>query len=273
MTNTTLNQANQQFWADLCGSALAKQVNATEVSPDGLRRYDSAYMEFYPYLIVHVPSSELYGKRVLEIGLGYGTLGTRIMESGADYMGVDISPGPLEMMRYRMESYGFHGELRQGDFLTMELPKNAFDAIIAIGSLHHTGSLRQSIKRVHSLLKPGGTDYIMVYNAFSYRHWISHPFKTLCHGVHEIVYSPKVSESDYLRKFYDADSKGNACPFTEFSSIRRIKQLFSQFSSITCTKENCADGKILGIKFAERDTLLPILGRKLGTDIYCRALK
>lgn len=271
-TNRYLNECNEQFWADLCGSWLARRVGADK-SPEGLRKYDGAYLDLYPYLLDHVPLNALRGRRTMEIGLGYGTLGTAIMEAGGDYLGVDISPGPIEMMRYRMEAYGLNGAVRQGDFLTMDLPEGPFDAIVSIGCLHHTGSLELAVERLYDLLNPGGTAYVMVYNAFSYRHWITHPLKTLGHGISEMVSGPEASESDTLHRFYDANSEGDGGPFTEFSSIKRVRRLFSRFSSVQCTKENCAEGKIAGIKFADRSTLLPILGRTLGTDIYCRAVQ
>lgn len=272
-TQETLNASNEQFWTDLCGSQMAREVGVTEITAESLQRYDDAYLSFYPYLTDHVPPEALRGKKVLEIGLGYGTLGTRLMKAGAEYTGVDISPGPIEMMQYRMEAYGLSGELHQGDFLSMDLAGQTFDAVVSIGCLHHTGSLEQGINRVHSVLNPGGLAMVMVYNAFSYRHWIEHPLKTLGHGLSEMISPPTPSESDTLRTMYDSDSDGAGCPFTEFSSIKRLEQLFSDFSSFSCTKENCADGKIANFKFADRKTLLPILGRALGIDLYCQATK
>ena len=40
------------------------------------------------------------GKKVLEVGLGYGSVAQRIAENGAVYTGLDIAEGPVEMADY-----------------------------------------------------------------------------------------------------------------------------------------------------------------------------
>ncbi len=52
--------------------------------------------------------------RVLEIGLGYGTVGQLLAQAGAVYHGLDIAAGPVEMMRQRLRWEGLEGEARAG---------------------------------------------------------------------------------------------------------------------------------------------------------------
>src|SRR5262245_59303594 len=100
---SVIDSRNAEFWNELCGTALARTIGISDASPQSLRRFDDAYFKLYPYLIQYVTQHALNGKQVLEIGLGYGTLGQSLAERGADYHGLDIADGPVRMMRYRLE--------------------------------------------------------------------------------------------------------------------------------------------------------------------------
>ena len=89
-----LDTENAEFWNELCGSALARSMGITENTPDSLQRFDDAYMTLYPYLVPYVTKEDLVGKKVLEIGLGYGTLGQFIATRACHYYGLDIAAAP-----------------------------------------------------------------------------------------------------------------------------------------------------------------------------------
>jgi hypothetical protein len=59
-------------------------------------------LRFYPYLSDYVLRENLRSKRVLEIDLGFGTLGNLLVSQGTDYYGIDIANGPLITMRCRI---------------------------------------------------------------------------------------------------------------------------------------------------------------------------
>ena len=61
---------------------LARSLGITDRTPESLRKFDEAYMAIYPYLSSYVTEQDLKGKRLLEIGLGYGTLGQIIALRG-----------------------------------------------------------------------------------------------------------------------------------------------------------------------------------------------
>ncbi len=77
----TTDQANAEFWNELCGSNLAQRIGITDHSKSSLERFDRAYLEYYPYLLRHVRLDELANRRVLEIGLGYGSLGQQSLKA------------------------------------------------------------------------------------------------------------------------------------------------------------------------------------------------
>ena len=96
-----LDDANADFWSELCGTHLARTVGVEDASAESLARFDRAYLDIYPYLERYLPWRSR--ERLLEIGLGYGTVGQLLAQRGLDYHGLDISPGPVGMMVHRLE--------------------------------------------------------------------------------------------------------------------------------------------------------------------------
>jgi len=133
---------NAAFWNELCGSGLARSIGINDRTPESLRKFDEAYMTMYPYLARYVTAENLMGKRTLEIGLGYGTLGQLIASRGCQYHGLDIADGPVEMMRYRLALLGKEAAARvqTGSALDIPYPDGTFDYVYSIGCLHHTGA-------------------------------------------------------------------------------------------------------------------------------------
>ena len=125
-TQAELDSRNAEFWDELCGTVLAGQLGITEPSPDALRRFDQAYLEMYPYLFDYLPEPE--GKRsdLLEVGLGYGTVGQILAERGFRYHGLDLAGGPVSMMEYRLAQLGVEGCEAQhpGDVPQEPLPRD-----------------------------------------------------------------------------------------------------------------------------------------------------
>ena len=101
MSQQAVDDRNAAFWDTLCGWNLAQRAGITGQGQDDLRRFDELYLGFYPYLERYVPA-DFGGKKVLEVGLGYGTLGQLIASRGANYYGADIAAGPVEIMRRRL---------------------------------------------------------------------------------------------------------------------------------------------------------------------------
>src|SRR5688500_1928702 len=97
-TQTDVDARNASFWDELCGTTLAKQLGVTDDSPESLARFDRYYLGLYPYLEGYLPQPRGDGERLLEIGLGYGTVSQILASRGFDYNGLDIAGGPVEMV-------------------------------------------------------------------------------------------------------------------------------------------------------------------------------
>lgn len=269
MTQSDIDDANRAFWDELCGSQLARSLGVTDDSVESLQRFDEWYFRFYPYLSKYIPFDELQGKRVLEVGLGYGTVAQRIAQSGSEYHGLDIAKGPVEMVRHRLRQNHASGELVQGSILEAPWPSSHFDVIIAIGCLHHTGNLAKAILEVQRLLKGGGVAIFMVYNATSYRQWLKAPIQTWQHCFGKSPMALGSSES--MRSSYDRSLCGQSAPQTEFVTAAELESLCASFSKCTIARENI--GKDSMFRLVPRPIALRLFGPTLGLDLYVTATK
>src|SRR5690606_34016615 len=142
-----------------------------------------------------------------------------IAASGANYHGLDIAHGPVEMGNYRLSLLDHNRQCVVGSILTAPYDDHTFDYVVSIGCLHHTGNLDRSLNEVFRVLRPGGKAIIMLYYAFSFRRWRHWPAETarqvvsdwLSLGAARIV-------SEDQRHQYDYDSEGRTAPETAFTS-------------------------------------------------------
>jgi SAM-dependent methyltransferase len=273
MDAKALDRANAEFWDELCGTGLARQLGIRDQSVQSLRRFDQAYLDFNPYLLKRVPISTMVGKHVLEVGLGYGTLGQKIMEGGADYTGLDVAQGPVFMLNRRVQLQGLSGRAIQGSMLNCPLADQSVDVVVSIGCFHHTGSVKRCIEETWRVLKPGGRAYFMVYNLFSYRQWLRWPKRTLEAALGRGVLPTPSSASETQRKAYDTNSRGAPAPETVFVSTTEVRAMLRGFSQYQLRLENCDAITFRGRTVVPRKPLLATLGRVAGLDIYVAATK
>jgi SAM-dependent methyltransferase len=274
MQSAEISTKNSEFWDELCGSHLAKTLGIADSSIESLKRFDDWYFDFYPYLFDHIPFSNMKGKKVLEIGLGYGSVSQRLAESGVDYTGLDIAQGPVSMVNQRLSQNHLLGAAVRGSILEPQLPAAAFDYVIAIGCLHHTGNLELAIEQCHRLLKPGGQLIFMVYYAYSYRRFRMTPLLTIKTMMKELFgYRGVVgSGSNRQRAAYDASSEGGGAPHTDWVSERSLRHLCMKFISFEATKENIDQEP--PFRSSPRKELIKTKWPSIvGLDIYATATK
>lgn len=270
----SIDERNRAFWDELCGTQLARQLGVTDSQPSSLKKFDDWYMDFYPYLKRHVPFADLKGCKVMEVGLGYGTISQKIAEAGADYCGLDIAAGPVQMVNHRLRQIGLPGKAVQGSVLACPFSDNEFDWVVAIGCLHHTGNLQRALDEVWRVLKPGGRAMVMVYYAYSYRRWVYQPRTTWKHFAHDKLglgsCDDVVSEAE--RAHYDASTKdGAGAPETIFASVSEIRHLTRKWSRCLVHRENI--GQEWLFKGMPRNTAIRRWGPLVGLDIYCNLTK
>jgi SAM-dependent methyltransferase len=256
---------NAGFWDELCGTTFARSVGVTDTSPESLARFDAAYLDFYSYLESYLPPPGTSG-RVLEIGLGYGTLGQALAQRGLDYSGLDIAEGPVAMMRHRLANAGIdrpEERVQVGSALGIPHPDASFDHLFSIGCLHHTGDLPRSIAEVHRVLRPGGRATVMLYNSHSFRR-LALAFMHLPAAVR----GGRSAHEEAVRGTYDRTVSGVPAPVVEFTSKRGALKLFGRFEDVRVRRENFDDVKVM-----PRRWFLGAPARLAGVDLYITATR
>ncbi len=89
------------------------------------------------------------GERILDLGCGDGALTARLMESGAEVLGVDASEKFIEAAR----EIGIDAHLMNGEDLQFD---REFDAVFSNAALHWMTNPGAVIDGVERALKPGG---------------------------------------------------------------------------------------------------------------------
>jgi len=266
-----IDEANAKFWNTLCGSSLAKMLGVTDDQPESLKRFDDWYMSYYPYLTDHVPVNSFANKKVLEIGLGYGTLSQKIAEAGADYLGMDIALGPVSMVKHRLKQMKLPGDAIQRSFLENRLPDESFDSIVAIGCFHHTGNVQGCIDETFRLLKPKGTAHLMVYNRYSHRRWVNEHETFIKELVdEEFGFADFGRTAEHERAASDTDLDGNAAPETAFLSRHEFERRLGAFSTAQVQKENMDESMEPSM---DRKDVLGTWGKRAGLDLYAVVVK
>jgi ubiquinone/menaquinone biosynthesis C-methylase UbiE len=264
-TQSQLDAQNAEFWDELCGTGLARALGITTIDRESLRRFDAAYLGFYPYLTDYLELDKLRGQRVLEIGLGFGTVGQMLARAGAEYHGVDIAPGPIEMMRdrLRMEGLAGGGRVQQASALDLPYADASFDRVFTIGCLHHTGDTPRGVSEVHRVLVPGGRAVVMLYNAHSLRQ-ITQRARARLQG--------REDADKWLDAHYDANTAGEAAPHIDYASRGDVRRMFAEFANVRIDTQNFDDfsGGRLSLP---RTWFLNNVARVVGTDLYIVADK
>jgi SAM-dependent methyltransferase len=263
MSQQVIDKSNAEFWDTLCGWGLARSAGITGESEDDLRRFDELYFGYYPYLAPYVEREALQGKKVLEIGLGYGTLGQLLASKGPEYYGADIAAGPVAMMRRRLQALGLPEDaVQQASVLDLPYPEGTFDYVYSIGCLHHTGDLARGVSEIHRVLVPGGRAVVMLYHA--------HSLRRLAHSLRSAATFPRRRHAaERLRALYDVDESGAPAPHTDFVSRRQAKGLFRDFVRVQADVQNF-DAYPFGLR---REWFLSNLARVVGLDLYIVADK
>nr|WP_314072626.1 class I SAM-dependent methyltransferase [uncultured Roseococcus sp.] len=99
---------------------------------------------------------DLQGKRVLDLGCGFGWFSRHAAEHGAArVLGLELSEKMLERARSMGASPVI--EYRRADLETVELPEAAFDLVFSSLALHYIADLGALLGKVSRTLVPGGS--------------------------------------------------------------------------------------------------------------------
>lgn len=133
------------------------------------------------------------GQQLLEVGCASGINASYVQVRDANYFGVDISPGMIDLARqYFPEQSG--AKFQVADVCNLPFPDASFDAIWSVATLHHVpgrAKREQAIKEMARVLKVGGKLYLFDWNLYAWK-WLKryHHFGLLF-GLHPKGYDPR----------------------------------------------------------------------------------
>lgn len=134
----------------------AKQIDA---NPQRFVR-DVMPNAFYPVRKVFAEANQsLHGKRVLELGSGFGDMALWLAHRGADVVAIELGPGLVEQSKRLASLNGKSIDFRVGDARDpLPFPDNSMDMVCGFGFLHHLEGepLRSCLSEVRRVLNVGG---------------------------------------------------------------------------------------------------------------------
>jgi SAM-dependent methyltransferase len=168
---TSVLEDVRTFWdANPCQSDLSHA--------DDRRRYfqeisDNRYGRREWHVPIVAQFRAFQGKDVLEIGCGVATDGLEFARSGANYVGVDLTPHAIELAKERFRLFEAPGRFEianaeQG----LPFPDGSFDHVYSFGVIHHSPAPEKIVREIHRVLRKGGTFTVMLYNRSSINYYV-----------------------------------------------------------------------------------------------------
>jgi SAM-dependent methyltransferase len=110
------------------------------------------------------------GELVVDVGCGVGIDGSRFLEGGARYVGVDQSEVAVRTTRRSLDLLGLKGVVVQGDATALPIASATADFVYSNGVLHHFPDTAAAVREIHRVLRPGGQCLVMLYHRPSFNY-------------------------------------------------------------------------------------------------------
>lgn len=148
MANITERQKSEEVFFDRY---------AGEVTIEGLAQLPFFSRCAFENLYAAEVMGRLKGRRVLDLGCGWGEDAVWFAEQGAHTVGVDVSQKMLSLAAGLASRRGVGGRLLLLRAVAESLPfsDESFDVVFGRGTLHHI-DLSGTLREVYRILKPGG---------------------------------------------------------------------------------------------------------------------
>ncbi len=103
------------------------------------------------------------GAKVLELGCGDGKTLSKLVTSGFNVTGIDVSPNAVKLAQ---EKVGGNAKLVLGNVCSLPFPANSFDAVVAVHVFDHLSAKerQKAIREVKRVLKRNG---LLFFQGFS----------------------------------------------------------------------------------------------------------
>ena len=119
------------------------------------------------------------GTRVLDVAAGSGALAISAARTGADVTAVDLSPEMVRHLQARARSAGVTVDARVGDGQQLDLPDDAFDAVVSMNGISLFPDLDAGLREAMRVTRPGGRVLLVTFGPMPAVEFIAFPFGAL----------------------------------------------------------------------------------------------
>lgn len=262
-----MTKAKQPFWEEICGTVAFKRLGLSSFDGPSLEVFDEWYFNHYPYLEEYITDELSLNNKILEVGLGFGSVGHRLSKNALKYIGVDLAKNPVDLMNERIKISNIsNAKAIQASVLNLPLEDNYFDVVVSIGCIHHTTSIDNALKELFRVLKPGGQLILMVYAKYS----LATLFTPMYFVVDVIKNGFSYNKLYHFKRYmFDNNSSGDEAPETNFSSKNDLLNYLNNFEKVTINRENYWFPFFRKKNFFMKTRIV----KAFGNDWYIRAIK
>jgi ubiquinone/menaquinone biosynthesis C-methylase UbiE len=161
-------EGGRRFWSDQAPGL--KWLPGSNHFPVSRERYETVRATRYR-LETHLEELAGFerhaGQVVVEVGCGIGTDGTRFLEGGARYIGIDSSDTAVRTARETFDLLELEGAVVAADATTLPIGTATVDFVYSNGVLHHIDDTEAAVDEIHRILRPGGRCLVMLYHRSS----------------------------------------------------------------------------------------------------------
>jgi len=116
------------------------------------------------------------GRKVLELGCGYGEFTRRVASTGADITAIDISPDLLEFATERIKNKAVRFQIQNVE--KMDFEDESFDAVFGSSILHHL-NLKPALLEIYRVLRKGGRIVFTEPNMLNPQIWLERNIRAI----------------------------------------------------------------------------------------------
>jgi ubiquinone/menaquinone biosynthesis C-methylase UbiE len=201
----TIEEVKKYWNENVIGIEVTDKEPGTPEFFDELERYyDIKYREEELY----ARHADFAGKKLLEVGCGWGRDLIKYARNEAIVTAVDLTESGVALARKYLEYRGLKGDVRVASAEELPFEDNSFDVVICIGVLMCTPNIQKAIDEIYRVLRPGGEAVVMLYHKWSWYNLLV-----------------RVSGIGY-------ETQGVDAPLIATHSRRDVRRLFGKFSSI-----------------------------------------
>ena len=123
------------------------------------------------YPIPHFPLPSGAGKTLLDLGCNWGRWSIAATRAGYDVVGIDPSYEAIVAARRIARQLDAPAQYAVADARRLPFPDGAFDTVFSYGVLQHfsKSDVARAVDEIARVLKPGGTSWVQMPNAFGAR--------------------------------------------------------------------------------------------------------